>query len=86
VSLRVEGGAVSADLRVQTPAAQHWIASNEGDLRSALERQGLHLDRMQVSHEPGPDRRSDRQPRPAVQPPPPRRRADKTAPEFTVAG
>jgi flagellar hook-length control protein FliK len=51
VSLKVEGGAVSADVRVETTTAQQWIAGHELDLRSGLERHGLTLERMTVSQD-----------------------------------
>ncbi len=85
VSLRVESGGVAADMRVETPAAEHWITAHESDLRSALERQGLNLDRMTVSQDGSPDRRSDRQRRPPAQQTPSRRAAPREVPEFTVA-
>jgi flagellar hook-length control protein FliK len=49
VSLRVDGGVVSASVRAETPAVEQWISANERDLRSGLERQGLTLDRLVVN-------------------------------------
>src|SRR5262249_51716032 len=48
VSLKVEGGAVSADIHAETQAAQQWISAHETDLRSGLERQGMTLERFNV--------------------------------------
>jgi flagellar hook-length control protein FliK len=82
VSLRVEGGSVSADLRVETEAARSWISGHEDNLRSALERQGLTLDRIVVSQEDAaPDRRQ--QPERRRQQPRPRRQ-NAAAPGFEI--
>jgi flagellar hook-length control protein FliK len=83
VSLRVDSGSVSAEMRVETATAQHWITNHQVDLRAALERQGLTLGRMIVTQDSDPKRQFDRQQR---RPAPSTRARRGAAPaEFTLA-
>jgi flagellar hook-length control protein FliK len=51
VSLRVNGGAVSAVLHADSPAVRSWIEDHQQDLRAALEDQGLTLHELAIDTE-----------------------------------
>ena len=79
VSLKVGSGAVSATVQAETPMAQQWIAAHESDLRSALERHGLTLERLVVSQDSERQRRFARPQRPPTPPSRSRRRTETAA-------
>jgi flagellar hook-length control protein FliK len=60
VTLRVEGGMVSAVLRTESRLALERIEANQHELRTALEQLGLRLDQFVVGIDP--DARGRRQP------------------------
>jgi flagellar hook-length control protein FliK len=80
VTLRVEGGSVSATLQAENPQVRAWIATNESSLRLGLADQGLALERLAIGGEPSADprfdereqRRSGREPDVVEQKPKPR--------------
>jgi flagellar hook-length control protein FliK len=49
VSLRVEGGAVTAVVRADSPQVQEWVLQHQQTLRQQLELVGLQLDELVVS-------------------------------------
>jgi flagellar hook-length control protein FliK len=63
VTLRVDGARVTAILRADSPVVRAWVQAHQQELRSALEDQGLTLDRLVV--DPDSDGRHDRQGNPA---------------------
>jgi hypothetical protein len=70
VTLRVDGGVVSAVITAEQPAVRHWLEAHESSLRGALADQGLQLDRLRVE----PDGQSSDGRAPTGHEPPPRRR------------
>jgi flagellar hook-length control protein FliK len=73
VSVKVDGGAVTATLQADTAAVRRWIETHEVSLRMGLAEHGLHLDRLIVSEpaksesEPEERRRQSPQEQPAQQ-------------------
>lgn len=73
VSVKVDGGAVTATLQADTAAVRRWIQTHEVSLRMGLAEHGLHLDRLIVSEpaksesEPEERRRQSPQEQPAEQ-------------------
>ena len=49
VSLRVEGGAVTAVVRAENSQVQEWVLQHQQTLRQQMEAAGLHLDELVVS-------------------------------------
>jgi hypothetical protein len=81
LSVRVEQGSVVASLRAESPAAVDWIRAHDGDLRNALNAQGLRLEQMDVTVDPEGRRRHQRD---AQEAPTPRRRRAADEPRFEV--
>jgi flagellar hook-length control protein FliK len=79
ISLKVDGAAVAASVRAESPAAQQWIAAHETDLRSSLERHGLTLERFVVSQDSERQQRFARPQRQPIPPNRPRRQATEEA-------
>jgi flagellar hook-length control protein FliK len=51
ISLRVEGGAVTATVNADSAAVRNWMESNEGLLRQGLAEHGLTLERLVIAGE-----------------------------------
>jgi flagellar hook-length control protein FliK len=86
VSLRVEGGAVTAVVRAENPQVQEWVLQHQQTLRQQMEAAGLHLDEFVVS--PDDQRQQSREessPDPQRRRPRPARSDDSTeAPRFEL--
>jgi flagellar hook-length control protein FliK len=83
LTVKVEQGSVAAHIQAETADARNWIESNQQELRTALEEQGLDVTELVVTTDP--DRRREReQPRDPFKPRPRRRDQDETAPKFEV--
>lgn len=54
VSLRIEQGAVSAELAASSPEVRQWIEANEALLRQGLAQQDLRLERLVVAKDDPP--------------------------------
>jgi flagellar hook-length control protein FliK len=52
ISMRVQGGAVTAVVQAENPTVQGWIEARHQELRSALSEQGLRLQRFEVVVDP----------------------------------
>jgi hypothetical protein len=60
VSLRVEGGAVTAVVRADSPQVQEWVVQHQQTLRQQMEAAGLRLDDLVVT--PDDERQGERPP------------------------
>ena len=58
ISLRVQAGAVTAVVKAENPTVQAWIETRQQELRSALDEQGLRLQRFEVLVDPEGRRQS----------------------------
>jgi flagellar hook-length control protein FliK len=67
ILLKVEGGAVTAVVRADSPQVQEWILSHQHSLRQQLEAAGLRLDDLTVS--PDDERRKEQGEPPPSRPP-----------------
>jgi flagellar hook-length control protein FliK len=86
VSLRVEGGAVTAVVRAENPQVQEWVLQHQQTLRQQMEAAGLHLDEFVVSPDDQRQQsREDSSPDPQRRRPRPARSDDSTeAPRFEL--
>ena len=86
VTLRVEGGMVTASVHAQNPDVRAWMEANQPLLRQGLSQQGLSLDQLSVSDEPPLDvpAREERRPPPRMPAKPSRRRTDPNTFEIFV--
>jgi flagellar hook-length control protein FliK len=88
IAIAVHHGAVTASIAAESPAVRQWVETNEGLLREKLAEQGLHLERLTVSHDEAPpepgsrDRRRSRDEEPEA--PTRRHRPDGDAPRFEI--
>jgi hypothetical protein len=62
VSLRVQGGGVTAVLQSDSPLVRGWIEAHQADLKKALEGQGLSLENLVIDPEGHPQQRREENP------------------------
>ncbi len=86
VSIKVEGGAVTAVVRAESAQVQEWLLANQQSLRQQLEAAGLRLDDLVVSRD-GERRRQQQDPTPDEQQRrarPRRHDGDRSEPTFSI--
>jgi flagellar hook-length control protein FliK len=84
LTVKVDQGSVAAHIQAESPDARRWIESNQQELRSALEDQGLEVKELVVTTDPDGQREREQQAREAFKPRPRRREDGAAAPKFEV--